>query len=420
MNNKNFSEALQKARLSNKHKDKAEALSGLSEESLKLVWEAYNPYRVYGVKKWESYDHSENDPETFISFFNLLDDLCSRKLTGNAARYAVSNVLSNFTKETALELENVLKKDLRCGASATTFQKLYPQLKIPSFEVMLASKVDEKFKWEFPVLAEMKYDGLRMIAICENGKVTYYSRAGKTLDQFSGLFDEEIQYIEHLYKQPIVLDGEALASSFQETMMAKSDKNNNAKANLKFFVFDFMTLDEWHKQKSDLKQINRSNEIENFVKDLSLKLIEKSEYKICNDYAQCRDFYDKALQRGFEGLIIKNINSYYEWDRSKSWAKWKPVLDFDLKVVGIYEGEGRNSGRLGGFDLEGFDENGKFIRTQVGSGFSDFDRITFWKNPPLNKIVMVEAQELSLAENSDAYSLRFPVFVKVRDDKMEE
>lgn len=413
---KTFVQAIKQAEKFSTKKEKFAALTGMDEIGQRLVREALDPFRVFGVRQYEPPKYFNTEDKHFDQFFLLLDDLHSRKLTGNAARDAVTTTLGLFTKDTAKYLARVINKDLDCGANQSTFNKIYPGL-VPNFEVMLASKIDEKYKWEFPCIAEAKYDGTRLIAVCENGVVEYFSRSGKPSDFCNGLFDEELAKIEARLGAPVVVDGEALASNFTETLNAKGGKGVEAKKALRFYAFDIMFLSEWKVQKCERKQAVRSAIVEALVNELGLKLIKKSKHKTIRNLAEAKAFYNEMLAEGFEGLIIKKPNALYEFDRSKSWAKWKPVLDFDLKIVGMFEGKGRLAGTCGGFYLKGKDENGNVIETSVGSGFSDDARAAFWKKDPTGKIAMVEAQEMSKSKNSETYSLRFPVFIKIRDDK---
>jgi hypothetical protein len=415
---KSFVQAISQAEKFPTKKEKFEALGGMDKESQRLVREALDPYRVFGVRKYDWPTYFCPKDSDFSHFFTLLNKLHARELTGNAARTAVTGVLGLYTERTAVYLARVLNKDLDCGANESTFNKIYPNL-IPTFSIMLASKVDDKYQWEFPCIAEAKYDGTRLIAVCEDGIVEYFSRSGKPSDHCAGLFDDELIKIEKRVGQPVVLDGEALGNNFTETLNAKGSKGVEAKLNLRYYAFDIMYLKDWRKQSCAMKQAVRSAVLETIINELKLTKIVKSKYKIIKNMAEAHAFYKEMIAEGYEGLIIKKGYGLYEFDRSKLWSKWKPVLDFDLKITGVFEGRGRLAGKLGGFYLKGKDENGNVIETSVGSGFSDKLRDEYWKKQKqlIGKVAMVEAQEMSKSANSKDYSLRFPVFIKIRDDK---
>ena len=77
---------------------------------------------------------------------------------------------------------------------------------------------------------------------------------------------------------------------------------------------------------------------------------------------------------------------------------------------------------MGGIIVEGFLESGERIRTKVGSGFSDKLRDEIWNNQQewLNKTVVIKYQEVSKSKSKELSALRFPTFVRERDDKLVE
>lgn len=438
--------------------EKFKALSGFGPAEKRLLSETFNPFRVFGIRQYDfPKTHAANDP-AYNLFFELLDNLATRKLTGNAARDAVTETLSQYTEPTARALARVLNKDLDCGANRDSFEKIYTDLAIPKFELMLASKIEEnaktltaeilykKYGLTFPVLAESKYDGNRLLAVIKRKlgglwDIEFLSRSGKPSTQFNQDIVDELIDLAEKVDQEIVVDGEILAGSFQETMNAKGSGNTDAKNALNFYVFDWMSLAEWEANSCPRVQEVRSFSLENAVRGYK-KLI-KSKYKICYSIQELRDFYAEVLAEGQnpdgtlnglgEGLIIKNLKGLYEWDRSSvvfdrktkklikpvGWIKWKPVIDLDLEMIGWEFGKGRLSNTVGKLLLRGYDENGTLIEASCGSGLSDKMREFILKNHAklMGSIVLIEAQEICKASNSDIHSARFPIFIRFRDDK---
>jgi DNA ligase-1 len=112
--------------------------------------------------------------------------------------------------------------------------------------------------------------------------------------------------------------------------------------------------------------------------------------------------------------MIKDPKAPYETKRTVSWLKLKPFIEVSLTVVAVEEGTGRNVGKLGALVCEGVDD-GKRIRVNVGSGFTDSDRDVFWldRETIIGQIVEVRAD--AITQNQDgSYSLRFPRFLHFR------
>jgi DNA ligase-1 len=88
--------------------------------------------------------------------------------------------------------------------------------------------------------------------------------------------------------------------------------------------------------------------------------------------------------------------------------KFKTMHSMDCRVIGLYEGEGKHAGRMGGLKL--IQEND--IGCDVGSGFTDEDRAAIWDNHSLavGRIAEIKYQELT----PDGV-MRFPVFLRWRD-----
>lgn len=398
----------------------------------RLIKEALDPYRVFGVKKFEAPDHYNTEDTTdYAMVFDYLDRLASRDLTGDAARCAVTNMLSQFTEETAGYIVRIIDKDLKAGFSADTFNKIHKTNKIPTFEVMLADKCEtpEEFleRLTFPCQADWKYDGQRTIAIVRAGQpVEYRARSGKLSEHLNGLFDEDLLRIREYLTVDFVMDGEAFASDFTETINAKKSGNDEAKANLRLRAFFMMPLSDWIAQSTNNTMRSNRRTLERVLREQNCTKVILSEGREVKDYADmvayCNEVIDVHKQ---EGLILKNWDSTYQWDRTIDWCKVKRFYDVDARIVGWYKGrpKSRLENTCGGITVEGRDEHGRPFRCNVGSGFSDEVRDDIANNFDTkykHKTAVVTYQEISKAKDSELFSLRFPTFNHVRDDKYVE
>lgn len=421
-----LTKALEDAAATNKPKEKQAAISGLSEESQRLMYLAYNPFITFGVKKLPEYKVQPDTPgeEDLTTFFDLVDKLSNREITGTTAYTWIEQVLSSYSGSTADVLARVLKKDLRANIKTETINKVYNNL-IPVHKCMLAAKMDEnKFDWNSaPWLVEAKYDGMRLNIKVVGDTVLYLSREGRPQPKFEGLFDEELRIMRDAYGQDIVVDGEVLAPTFKETM--KSRGKDGDQSNLILRVFDMLTLEEWDTQKSNRINSERRNTITTLLNTsvhpyLDNPKVYLSEGAYCNNKQELMQYYVDLVDAGYEGAIIKDPDSKYRWGRNRVWTKYKPIWTADLQVIGRYEGSGSNENRLGGLNLQGELEDGTVVRADVGSGFTDAERDRLW-NVDFEEIegqtVEIEYQEITQGEGKELPSLRFLTYKGFRNDK---
>ena len=135
-------------------------------------------------------------------------------------------------------------------------------------------------------------------------------------------------------------------------------------------------------------------------------------------------FYKEAIEAGFEGVIIKDPTLSYEFGkRSKGWEKYKPALvDIDVIITGATLGSGKRTGVYGAYSIAVKDGETVIPFGNVGSGFTDED-LTFLTQQfnrlgAGNIIIEVKGDMVTKNEAGD-YGLRFPRYVKYRDDKDE-
>jgi DNA ligase-1 len=122
----------------------------------------------------------------------------------------------------------------------------------------------------------------------------------------------------------------------------------------------------------------------------------------------------QAVAGGYEGIMIKDPAAGYKCKRSVAWLKLKPFIEVSLTVVAVEEGTGKNVGRLGALVCEGIDD-GRRIVVNVGSGFTDDQRIDYWNNREKVVRKVSEVRADAITQNQDGtYSLRFPRFLRFR------
>lgn len=345
-------------------------------------------------------------------FYHLADQLKNRELTGNAARDAILSLSLQSTIDQWNDwYRRILIKDLRCGVSLKTVNNVKKGT-IPVFTCMLAHSGDNNpKKITGDCVVEYKYDGVRAIIIVENANATIYSRNGKLLSNFP--------HIEEAFSNKIfddlVFDGEVMSADFQTLMKQVHRKEGAQTEDAYFALFDFLPLDEFKTFKSSLPLIKRKELLKGFETSEYFKdCIVVTDYTVLNienDADKFKAINNTAIEKGYEGIMVKPVNGYYECKRSYGWLKMKPYIEVTLTVTDIEEGTGKNEGSTGALVCEGTDE-GKRIKVNVGTGLSDVNRDDIWNNSDavLGQLVEVRADAITISQDGDDYSLRFPRF----------
>ena len=392
-------------------------------------FQAYNPFYTFNVKQVPDTQGLTGRPNPWPRFWAMLEDLRTRGITGHRARDKIQECAELFDSDEWNNLcARVIRKDLRCGISEKTLNKVLGKTdyKIPVFTCQLAQdSTDQPKKLRGTKRLECKLDGVRVLAVVFGATCTLYSRNGKVFENFPQIADFVEEHRKAFQRDSafggqFVLDGEIVGKSFQDLMKQAQRKSNARTDNMVYHVFDILPLNEFREGFCNLQQHKRID----LLKRAQAFLPENGCVRVMPgmdvdlDTAEGHDvmrrFAEASVEEGYEGIMIKNMDAPYECKRSDFWMKWKPTITVDLSIVGFEEGTGRNLGRLGAIICEGVD-NDRTIRVNVGSGLSDSNRDEYWaaRNELLDRVVEVEAD--AVTQNQDgSYSLRFPRFLRFR------
>lgn len=409
---------------------------------------AYSPFLQYNIKKIpisinECIGH-DIQPQNYEKFLNLLVRLNKREVTGNAAISELSEFLTGCCPEEYTWYSRVLEKDLGIGLADKGINKVFKGL-IPTYEVLLADKIaPEDLNLDTPkalkvlpdrIVVQYKIDGYRLnIHVSDSGEVTIRTRNGKFVTGYNDLEAEAAEKLPRGY----VYDGEIVAPElfdwisnnmkstesvvanrdlFSEVMSHAFSKEDNKQGI--FNMFDMVPMKEWVSQKTTETLEIRTARIKELIEPLELKhimIVPTSRVYDKNnpqDRKEIVEQFHQFLSVGWEGLMIKNWDSVYEFKRSKNLLKMKLMDNIDLVVTDVYEGTGKYAGMLGGVYVD-FRGN----QVGVGSGWSDEQRQYYWKhkNDIVGKTIEIAYQAVSKNKNGGE-SLSFPVVKKIRDDK---
>lgn len=301
--------------------------------------------------------------------------------------------------------------------------------------MMLAQQgtIDGMVEEHGEVAAEYKYDGSRFQFHKKGNWARLYSRR---LEDVTGALPDVIQQLLTATEHDVILDGEVIAMKngrpmpFQSVLRRFRRRHDIAEAQEAIEmvpnVFDILYLDG--ETLIDLPLATRRKRLESVVKFYVAPQVTS------NDPAVITKTYEDALAAGHEGIMIKVTSSpYTPGQRGKNWVKIKPEVDtLDLAVIGAEWGEGKRAHVFGSF-LVACQDAGKLVPlSRVATGFSDEqlaevyeilkDQVvkTNGKEVTLEPVLVFEVgyAELQASQNyAGGYALRFPRFIRLRDDK---
>jgi DNA ligase-1 len=372
-----------------KGNDKIKVLKKYPELKQVLLY-AYDPSRKYYMTASESYDYNSipDEPLNMSYYFEILDKLSGRILSGGTAVTELSYIIRNLPPDDAEVFKRILNKDLRCGINLATIEAAWPGL-IPKMKpscMLLKTYKPEKVK--FPCLAAVKKDGVRGRWLISR----MATRQGKPIIGIDHITDE-------LNKYSIEFDGELCVPNTDFDTASGLIRSLNPTPEAVYYIFDSPSL-------GGTKQNRYSALISLFKETQYIKLI--PHYLITNQ-DKLYYYYNESIKHGEEGIVIYDPDSLYEDKRSYDWMRMVPIKTADCVVIGFFEGKGKHANRLGGIivDFEGHE-------VRVGTGFSDEQREDIWMDKSTYDGVIAE---LEFKEKTKAGSLRQPRFKTFRWDK---
>ena len=293
------------------------------------------------------------------------------------------------------------------------------------FQPMAASKRKEIFndpKW----LYELKWDGYRVVAHIDSGKVLLHSRNGVVFNHKFPSLAEELKVIEH----QVILDGEVVVLD-KDGISTFGELQNypESQGTLHYYVFDMVYLNG-HSM-LQLPLTDRKSLIPAVISDLSIT-------RYCDHLeGMGKALFDKAVKAGMEGIIAKKSNSHYKLGtRSEDWVKVKSTEETVALICGYTKSTSKAFGSL----ILGEIKDGKLVYIgNCGSGFSSSEqkRILNYLKPfetgskPFIKTIPLKGREpvwcrpvlrceVTYSEVTSRGLLRNPVYKRLMEEPIVE
>lgn len=399
----------------------------------------YNPFIVTGLSSSKInknvtgalglalFEFMEEDNE------NLLDILNYLKEHNTGRDVDINKVRTYIDRNIKFEdmLKKIFTKELKLGIQSTTLNKVYGKGFVPTFDVMLAENYfdNKNFVNEKEFILTEKLDGNRCVAVYENDQVEFFTRQGQPYGEMPQI-ENEIKKLKCGY----VYDGELIAKSdnnltTEELFRLSTSKvrKDGVKTDVVFHIFDMVPIEDFKSGISSINAKERKYLLHDTIAHINPRLTKPSEWveevEMLYVGRNVNEIYynlEKITSKGGEGVMINLSDGCYECKRTKQLLKVKKFRTADVRVTGVYEGTGKNTGRLGGIYIE-FEHLGKKWNCGVGSGFTDEERELYWNNKEMLLGKIVEVKYFEISSDADGnYSMRFPVWLgRIREDKNE-
>ena len=359
--------------------------------------------------------NESNFPEGIDKIDDYLDLLQenSGKLSGNSAKEFYSLLLQKLTEDSRVILLNILGRDLKCGINIKNINKVFKNL-IPKPNYMRCAVFSEKLvkKIHFPAMLQLKMDGTYREFNVSNGTVTAKTRAGE--EYFNPvLFKEMMNFPDGYYMGELTIDGESrfTGNGLINSLNPPLDK-------IIFTCWDFLTFDEYT-GKVKTSYIDRFNRLQNLIENRDFKQVKLVENHIVNNVSEALKQVSLWMSEGLEGGVLKDFNNTFKNGTSNTQLKIKLKVDAEMRITGFTEGTPgtKREGKIGAIQ---FANDEGTIKGQC-SGFSDAELEEFSKNKDslIGKIISVEFNDITKAENNEYYALSHPRFIEIRNDKNE-
>lgn len=363
-------------------------------------------------------------------------------------------------------LAHVLKKEGLSGISSMSPSIGTPILMMKAQRLPTPKDICDKLGTG---IIEPKYDGFRLQA--------HYRRAGKGAEVV--LFSRGLEDVTHMYPDvvegiknevtasSVIIEGEAIGFDeysgnflpFQKTVQRKRKYDIEEMAEkipLKMFAFDLLYLEGESYLDRPLKdRVNALRDNTQTKGDIFKDTLLIAEENTMKSEKDVEEAFDKAIERGLEGIMIKKEDApYTPGARGWSWIKYKRSYStkiedtIDCLVMGYDKGKGKRAGfGIGAFLAGVYDSENDVFKTvaKIGTGLSDEEwkqlhergqklssdtkpalyepgkdiSVNVWMKPEV--VVEIKADEITKSPSHSAgLALRFPRLEHFRDDKKPE
>jgi DNA ligase-1 len=205
--------------------------------------------------------------------------------------------------------------------------------------VMLAPSKMQERHLKFPLDMQPKFDGVRCVAIIQDGQVSLWSRRRERMNCLPHI---EAAYAQAYANIPglFIFDGEAYRHGWSlqkiTTFVRKKNETRPGFEEISHHVYDMPSAEgNWLTRRNTLALAVLPEGPVKRVETITAKTIEEA-------WA----YHDAKVPEGYEGAMARNWDGLYEEDRrSPNLNKFKTFEDHEFKIVGVQDGRGKFEGK---------------------------------------------------------------------------
>ena len=302
-----------------------------------------------------------------------LSTISDRDVTGGDASDHLKMILESVSPDDAYIVERIIDKDLKFGLGTTYINKVFkdliektPYMGAKSFSEKLAKKIFEVGKDRRRKLAvsQVKMDGRYCNAIVRGGHVELESRQGETTHVGDAKFLRELSALpDCVLNGELTIDGldrytangivasivdiekkratvtEKELNKKLEKFVEKHGSYEDALSNIRYTVWDMITVDEYFAKVSDRTYAERSAILASTLGKFQMSRVILIEGAVVRSYEEAMLHFQQELLKGEEGTILKSLDGTWK-DGKPNWQiKMKLDMNIDLRVIGLEFGE---------------------------------------------------------------------------------
>jgi len=227
----------------------------------------------------------------------------------------------------------------------------------------------------YPQIAQLKYDGVRLLTLVRGDKPTFWTYNGKQIPlprlksqlQESGI-EQTMSDCEIIICGGTVKDRPSVSGMINSARCGGSINESI----LQCATFDTMPITQYDAKYCPTNYRNRYNNVQELTRRVGPYLATARNIMV-NSVVEAQTLVEQIWADDLEGLILKRWEHLYSFKRDKAWARIVNVKKADLLCVDTTRGTKKYTDMIGALVLEGIAE-GKNIKVKAGTGFKDIDR----------------------------------------------